>query len=59
MRNLYWDGQIAKKLSVLEPHMLRNLYFFYHSYHNFDDTVIYFDKDMFIKECFCGTNYYS
>ena len=24
VRNLYWDGQIAKKLSVLKPQMLRN-----------------------------------
>ena len=25
IRNLYWDGQIAKKLSVLELQRLRNL----------------------------------
>ena len=25
MRNLYWDGQISKKLSVLKPQRLRNL----------------------------------
>ena len=24
IRNLYWDGQIAKKLSVLKPQRLRN-----------------------------------
>ena len=29
------------------------------SYHNFKDTVINFDKDMFRKESFCGTNFYS
>ena len=28
VRNLYWDGQIAKKLSVLKPQRLRNFYFF-------------------------------
>ena len=25
MRNLYWDSQMAKKLSVLKPQKLRNL----------------------------------
>ena len=28
IRNLYWNGQIAKKLSVLKPQRLRNFYFF-------------------------------
>ena len=40
IRNLYWDGQIAKKLSVLRPQGLRNFCFFFHfQYHNFEDTV--------------------
>ena len=30
IRNLYWDSQIAKKLSVLKPQRLRNLCFSYH-----------------------------
>ena len=59
MRNLYWDGQIAKKLSVLKPQRLRNLYFFSFSYHNFEETATNFGKDMFRKESFCGTNSYS
>ena len=28
------------------------------SYHNFEDTVTNFDKDMFRKESLCGTNFY-
>ena len=45
IRNLYWDGQSAKKLSVLKSQRLRNLYFvFSFSYHNFEDTVTNFDK---------------
>ena len=56
IRNLYLDGQIAKKLSVLKPQRLRNFYFFFHfHYHNFEDTVTNFDKDMFRKESLCGT----
>ena len=27
MRNLYWDGQIAKKRSVLKPQMLETYQF--------------------------------
>ena len=60
MRNLYRDGQIAKKLSALKPQRLRNFWFFLHfEYHNVEDTVTNFDKDMFRKESFCGTNSYS
>ena len=48
IRNFYWDSQIAKKLSVLKPQKLRNFYFFFHfQYHNFEDIVTNFDKDMF------------
>ena len=47
---LYWDGQIAKKLSVLKQQRLRNLECFSFSYHNFEDTVTNFvDNDMFKK----------
>ena len=58
IRNLYWDGQIAKKLSVLKPQRLSQLTtsFCHFQYHNFDDTVTNFDEDMFRKESFCGTN---
>ena len=60
MRNLYWDGQIVKKRSVLKPlKLLRNLFCFHFQYHNFEDTETDFDKDMFRKESFCGTNSYS
>ena len=34
-------------------------FFFHFQYHNFEDTVINFDKDMFRKESFCGTNSYG
>ena len=50
MRNLQWDSQIAKKLSILKPQSLRSLYFFHFQYHNFEDTVTNFNKDMFRKE---------
>ena len=60
MRNLYWDGQIAEKLSVLKPQRLRNFCSFFHfQYHDFENTLTNFDKDMFRKESFCGTNSYS
>ena len=59
VKNEAWDGQIAKKLSVLKPQRLRNFYFFHFQYHNFENTVTNFDKDMFRKESFCGTNSYS
>ena len=39
IRNLYWGGQIAKKLSVLKPQRLKNFFFFHFQYHNFEDTV--------------------
>ena len=59
IRNLYWDGQIAKKLSVLKLQRLRNLQsFFFFFYHNFEATVTNFHKDMLRKESFCGTNPY-
>ena len=32
-----------------------NLHSFSFSYHNFEDEVTNFDKDMFKKESFCGT----
>ena len=51
---------MAKKLSVIKPWRLRNLYvFLLFSYPNFEDTVTYFDTDMSKKESFRGTNYYS
>ena len=34
-------------------------FFFHFQYHNFEDTVANFDKDMFRKASFCGTNSYS
>ena len=58
IRNLHCDSQMAKKLSVLKPWRLRNL-FLSLAYHNFEDKVTYFDKDMFRKESFRGTNSYS
>ena len=51
---------MAKQLSVLKPQRLRNLKFLLSfSYYNFEDTVTNFDKDMFRKESFCGTNSYG
>ena len=47
-RNLCWNGQIAKKLSILKSQGLRN-FFFHCQYHNFENTVTNFDKDMFRK----------
>ena len=42
IRNFYWDGQTAKKLSVLKPQQFRNFQFFFHfQYHIFEDTVTY------------------
>ena len=50
LRNLYWDSQTAKKLSVLKPQRLRNSQFFHSfSYYNFEDTLTNFDKDLFRK----------
>ena len=51
---------MAKKRSVLESWRLET-YNFFLSFpcYNFEDTVTYFDKDMFKKESFRGTNYYS
>ena len=52
IRNLYWDGQITKKLSVLKSQRLRNLYvyiFLSFSCHNFEDTVTNFNKDMLLS----------
>ena len=41
---------MAKKCSVLKSRRLRNSKFFLScSYHNFEDTVTNFDKDMFKK----------
>ena len=36
IRNLYWDGQIDKKHSVLKPQRLRNFFFHfqYHQWHH-------------------------
>ena len=49
---------MTKKLSVLRPWRLRNSEFFLSfCYYNFENTVTYFDKDMFKKESFRGTNY--
>ena len=56
VRNLYWDGQVTEKHSVLKPKRFKILIIFSHSYHNFKDTATNFDKDMFRKESFCGTN---
>ena len=42
---------MAKKLSILRPRRLRNIYFFLSfSYHNFEEAVTNFEKDMFRKE---------
>ena len=41
---------MTKKLSVLKPRRLRNLYFISFSYHNVEDIVTKFKKDMFRKE---------
>ena len=59
--NLYWEGQIAKKLSLLKPQSLRNssFSFFHFQYHNFEDTVTNFGKDTFSKESFFGINSYT
>ena len=61
VRNLYWDVQIAKKPSVLKPQRLRETcnFFFHFQYHNFEETVTIFDKDMLSKETYCDTNSYS
>ena len=51
---------MAKKLSVLKSWRIRNLYIFLSFfYYDFEDTVTYFDADMFEKESFRGTNSYS
>ena len=55
MRNLYWEGQIAKKLSVIKAERLRN-FFFHFQYHNFEGRVT---NEMFRKESFCGTSSHS
>ena len=44
--------------SVLKPGRLTKLQVSF-SYHSFEDTVTNFDKDMFRKKSFCGTNSYS
>ena len=42
---------MTKKLSVLKPRRLRNLLFFLSFfYHNYEETVTNFEKDMFRKE---------
>ena len=51
---------MAKKRSVFKPWRLRNLLsFLSFSYYNLEETVTDFDKDMFKKESFSGTNSYS
>ena len=55
MRNLYWEGQIAKKLSVIKVQRLRN-FFFHFQYHNFEGRVT---NEMFRKDSFCGTSSHS
>ena len=47
IRNLNWDGQIAKKLSVLRKETC--IIFFHFQYHNFEGTVT---DDMFRKVIF-------
>ena len=49
---------MAKKLSVVKPRRLRNnnIFFLSFSYHNTENTVTNFDKDMFKNESFGGTN---
>ena len=39
IRNLYWDGQITNKDSLLKPQRLKILVIFSCSYYNFEDTV--------------------
>ena len=51
IRNLYWDGQIAKKLSGTQATEVKKLIiFFFIFYHNFEDTVTNFHKDLLRKE---------
>ena len=48
IRNFYWDGQIAKKLSVLKPQRLRNfLIFFGH----FFIVILKIRKLIMVKTC--------
>ena len=58
IRNLYWGGQIAKKLSVLKPQRLKNFQFFFHfQYHNFEDTVTNLIKTCSEKNLFAVQTY--
>ena len=41
---------MAEKFSVLKPLRLRNFIFSFDSFDNFEDTVTYFEKDMFRKK---------
>ena len=46
---IFYKKLLCKKLSVLKPQRLRNLYFFLSlSYDSFGDTVANFEKDMYI-----------
>ena len=45
-----------KKLITQTMEVKKLIIFFSFSYYNFEDTVTYFDKDMFKKESFPCTN---
>ena len=69
MHTFYKKLIICKKLVLGRPNRgetfstqateVKKLGMFSFSYHNFEDTVTNFDKDMFRKESFCGTNSYG
>ena len=51
---------MAMKRSILKPWRLRNFLFFFHFLISvFEDTVTYFDKDMFKKESFRDLPWYK
>ena len=58
IRNLYWDSQMAKRLSVLKPQSFKETFFF-HFLVMILKTITNFNKDIFIKESFHGANSYN
>ena len=50
---------MLKKCSVLKPWPAKKLNFFSFSYYNFEGTATHFDTDIFKKESFPGTKFYS
>ena len=50
IRNLSWDSQMTKKLSVLKLRRLRKLQFFLSFLVKFKDTVTNFENDLLRKE---------